>query len=388
MNLHEYQAKQLLAGFGAQVQGGGGDASRSGGEAKERATAIGGDSWMVKAQVHAGGRGKVGGIKMAKTKEDVEEITNALIGTRLVTKQTTAAGQPVNSVLITETVDIARELYLSMLVDRGRGRIAIIASAAGGMNIEEVAATEPDKIVTVFINPSAGLQGYEVRRVGFVLGLDAEQRKQLGKMLQGFYKAFIEKDLSLIEINPLVVTPSGDLICLDAKITADDNGSFRHSDIATMNDTTQEDERETRAKSWDLSYIALDGNIACMVNGAGLAMATMDIIKLFGGEPANFLDVGGTATPERVTEAFKIILSDDKVKAILVNIFGGIVRCDVIAEGIITAVKDVHVGVPIVVRLEGTNVEKGRELLDNSGLNLISASGFADAAKKAVEAVA
>lgn len=343
---------------------------------------------MVKAQVHAGGRGKVGGIKMAKTKEDVEEITNALIGTRLVTKQTTAAGQPVNSVLITETVDIARELYLSMLVDRGRGRIAIIASAAGGMNIEEVAATEPDKIVTVFINPSAGLQGYEVRRVGFVLGLDAEQRKQLGKMLQGFYKAFIEKDLSLIEINPLVVTPSGDLICLDAKITADDNGSFRHSDIATMNDTTQEDERETRAKSWDLSYIALDGNIACMVNGAGLAMATMDIIKLFGGEPANFLDVGGTATPERVTEAFKIILSDDKVKAILVNIFGGIVRCDVIAEGIITAVKDVHVGVPIVVRLEGTNVEKGRELLDNSGLNLISASGFADAAKKAVEAVA
>uniref|UniRef100_A0A450Y6Y7 Succinate--CoA ligase [ADP-forming] subunit beta n=1 Tax=Candidatus Kentrum sp. TC TaxID=2126339 RepID=A0A450Y6Y7_9GAMM len=388
MNLHEYQAKQLLAGFGAQVQGGGGDASRSGEEAKERATAIGGDSWMVKAQVHAGGRGKVGGIKMAKTKEEVEEITKSLIGTRLVTKQTTAAGQPVNSVLVTETVDIERELYLSMLVDRGRGRIAIIASAAGGMNIEEVAATEPDKIVTVFINPSAGLQGYEVRRVGFVLGLDAEQRKQLGKMLQGFYKLFIDKDLSLIEINPLVVTPSGDLICLDAKITADDNGLFRHSEIATMNDTTQEDERETRAKSWDLSYIALDGNIACMVNGAGLAMATMDIIKLFGGEPANFLDVGGTATPERVTEAFKIILSDDKVKAILVNIFGGIVRCDVIAEGIITAVKDVHVGVPIVVRLEGTNVEKGRELLDNSGLNLTSASGFADAAKKVVAAVA
>uniref|UniRef100_A0A450TZU3 Succinate--CoA ligase [ADP-forming] subunit beta n=1 Tax=Candidatus Kentrum sp. FW TaxID=2126338 RepID=A0A450TZU3_9GAMM len=388
MNLHEYQAKQLLAGFGASVQGGGGDASRSGEEAKERAKAIGGDSWMVKAQVHAGGRGKVGGIKMAKSVDEVEEITKSLIGTRLVTKQTTAAGQPVNSVLITETVDIERELYLSMLVDRGRGRVAIIASAAGGMNIEEVAATEPDKIVTVFVNPSAGLQGYEIRRVGFVLGLDAEQRKQLGKILHGFYNLFLKKNLSLIEINPLVVTPTGDLICLDAKITADDNGLFRHPDIDVMHDTTQEDEREVQAKKWDLSYIALDGNIACMVNGAGLAMATMDIIKLFGGEPANFLDVGGTATPERVTEAFKIILSDDKVKAILVNIFGGIVRCDVIAEGIITAVKDVHVGVPIVVRLEGTNVERGRELLEASGLNLIAASGFADAAKKVVTAAA
>jgi len=386
MNLHEYQAKQLLADFGIPVQGGGGGAARSGEEARERARIIGGNSWMVKAQVHAGGRGKVGGIKLAKTKDEVEEIAKSLIGTRLITKQTTAAGQPVYSVLVTETVDIERELYLSLLVDRAKGRVAIIASAAGGMNIEDVAANEPNKIVTVFVNPAAGLQGYEIRRIGFVLGLDAEQRKQLGNMLQGFYKLFLEKDLSLLEINPLVVTPSGDLICLDAKITVDDNGLFRHKDIDAMNDTTQQDARETRAKSWDLSYIPLDGNIACMVNGAGLAMATMDIIKLFGGEPANFLDVGGTATAERVTEAFKIILSDDKVKAILVNIFGGIVRCDVIAEGIIAAVKDVHVGVPIVVRLEGTNVEQGRKLLETSGLDLVAASGFSDAARKVVAA--
>ena len=342
---------------------------------------------MVKAQVHAGGRGKAGGVKMVKSEDEVAKLTESYLGTRLVTKQTNADGQPINTVLIAEASDIERELYLSMLVDRGKGRVAIIASAAGGMNIEEVAATQPDKIVTVLINPAAGLQGYEIRRIGFVLGLNAEQRKQLGKMLHGFYRLFLEKDLSLIEINPLVVTPQGDLLCLDAKITADDNGLFRHKDVEEMNDATQDDERETRAKSWDLSYIALDGNVGCMVNGAGLAMATMDIIKISGGEPANFLDVGGTATKERVAEAFKIILSDPKVKALLVNIFGGIVRCDVIAEGIIAAVKEVHVGVPLVVRLEGTNVERGRELLDQSGLAVISASTLSDAATKVVAAI-
>ncbi|VFM96288.1 MAG: succinyl-CoA synthetase (ADP-forming) beta subunit [Candidatus Kentron sp. G] len=342
---------------------------------------------MVKAQVHAGGRGKAGGIKMARTKDEVEAITKSFIGTNLVTKQTNAAGQPINTVLIAETVDIERELYLSMLIDRNRGRIAIIASAAGGMDIEEVAAKEPEKIVTIFVNPAAGLQDYEIRRIGFVLGLNSEQRKQLGAMLHGFYRLFTEKDLSLIEINPLVVTPEGNLICLDSKITVDDNGLFRHHDISDMNDTTQQDDRETRAKSWDLSYIALDGNVGCMVNGAGLAMATMDIIKLFGGEPANFLDVGGTATKERVAEAFKIIMSDSNVKALLVNIFGGIVRCDVIAEGIIAAVREVRVDVPIVVRLEGTNVEQGREMLDKSGLDVISASTLSDAASKVVSVI-
>ena len=342
---------------------------------------------MVKAQVHAGGRGKAGGIKMARTKDEVEAITKSFIGTHLVTKQTNAAGQPINTVLIAETVDIERELYLSMLVDRNRGRIAIIASAAGGMDIEEVAAKEPEKIVTILVNPAAGLQDYEIRRIGFVLGLNSEQRKQLGAMLHGFYRLFTEKDLGLIEINPLVVTPEGNLICLDSKITVDDNGLFRHHDISDMNDTTQQDDRETRAKSWDLSYIPLDGNVGCMVNGAGLAMATMDIIKLFGGEPANFLDVGGTATKERVAEAFKIIMSDSNVKALLVNIFGGIVRCDVIAEGIIAAVREVRVDVPIVVRLEGTNVEQGREMLDRSGLDVISASTLSDAASKVVSAI-
>jgi succinyl-CoA synthetase beta subunit len=385
MNLHEYQAKQLLADFGSPTPKG--RVALSAKEARERATAIGGETWMVKAQVHAGGRGKAGGIKMAKSKDEVEQFTKSFIGTNLVTKQTTAKGQPINSVLIAKTVDIDRELYLSMLVDRGRGRIAIIASAAGGMNIEEVAATEPDKIATVFIDPAAGLQNYQIRRIGFVLGLDAIQRKQLGKILKSFYRLFREKDLSLIEINPLVVTSDGQLTCLDAKITADDNGLFRHQDIGDMNDVTQQDERETRAKVWDLSYIALDGNVGCMVNGAGLAMATMDIIKLSGGEPANFLDVGGTATKERVAEAFKIILSDTNVKALLVNIFGGIVRCDVIAEGIVAAVKEIRVSVPVVIRLEGTNVERGRELLNSSGLAIINARTLSEAAEKVVAAI-
>ena len=385
MNLHEYQSKQLLSSYGVPVPEGG--PAHSADEARERANALGGESWMVKAQVHAGGRGKAGGVKMAKSKDEVAAIAKALIGTNLVTKQTTAAGQPISTVLVEATTAIAAELYLSLLVDRAHGRVAIIASAAGGMDIEEVAATEPEKIVTVLVNPSAGLQPYEVRRVGFALGLNAEQRKQLSGILSGFYKLFLEKDLSLLEINPLVVTGDGDLLCLDAKVNLEDNALFRHAELEALHDYSQEDEKETQAKQWDLNYIALDGNIACMVNGAGLAMATMDIIKLHGGEPANFLDVGGTTNEEKVAEAFKLILSDEKVSAILVNIFGGIVRCDVIAEGVIAAVKQVGIKIPVVVRLEGTNVDRGRELLDKSGLEVITAGSLSDAAAKVTAAV-
>jgi succinyl-CoA synthetase beta subunit len=382
MNLHEYQAKQLLASYGVPVPEGG--PAHSAEDARDRAKTLGGTSWMVKAQVHAGGRGKAGGVKMAKSKDEVAAIADSLLGTRLVTKQTTAAGQPVNTVLIEATTTIAQELYLSLLVDRARARVTVIASAAGGMDIEEVAATEPEKIVTVHVNPAAGLQGYEVRRIGFALGLDGNQRKQLGKMLTGFYKLFLDKNLSLLEINPLVITGEGHLLCLDAKINVDDNALFRHPDIDALHDTTQEDPKETQAKQWDLNYIALDGNIACMVNGAGLAMATMDLIKLHGGDPANFLDVGGTTDAEKVAEAFKIILSDEKVKAILVNIFGGIVRCDAIADGIVKAAQEVNVDRPLVVRLEGTNVERAREILDQSGLALITASTLTDAAQKVI----
>ena len=385
MNLHEYQSKQLLSKYGVPVPEGG--PAHSAEEARDRAKALGGERWMVKAQVHAGGRGKAGGVKMAKSKDEVGQIAESLLGTRLVTKQTTAAGQPINTVLVEATTDIGSELYLSMLVDRSRGRVAIIASAAGGMDIEEVAATEPEKIVTVLVNPSAGLQGYEVRRVGFALGLDAGQRKQLGKILTGLYRLFLENDCSLLELNPLCTTGAGDLLALDAKINLDDNALFRHSDLEALHDYSQEDEKETQAKQWDLNYIALDGNIACMVNGAGLAMATMDLVKLHGGDPANFLDVGGGTNEEKVAEAFKLILSDPNVRGILVNIFGGIVRCDVIAEGIIAAVKEVGVSIPVVVRLEGTNVEKGRELLDSSGLKVISAGSLTDAATKVIAAI-
>ncbi|MGF1614935.1 MAG: ADP-forming succinate--CoA ligase subunit beta [Gammaproteobacteria bacterium] len=385
MNLHEYQAKQLLASYGIPVPEGG--PAHSAEEARERAKALGGEKWVVKAQVHAGGRGKAGGVKLVNSKDEVGTVAEALLGTRLVTRQTTAAGQPVNTVLVEAAQGIARELYLSLLVDRAKARVAIIASAAGGMDIEEVAAKEPHKIVTVYINPAAGLQGYEVRRIGFALGLDANQRKQLGKILQSFYKLFLEKDLSMLEINPMVVSSSGDLLCLDAKVNIDDNALFRHPDLDALHDTTQEDAKETQAKQWDLNYIALDGNIACMVNGAGLAMATMDLIKLHGGAPANFLDVGGTTNAEKVAEAFKIILSDDKVKAILVNIFGGIVRCDLIAEGIIKATKEIGVDRPVVVRLEGTNVERARELLDASGLELLSAGSLTEAAEKVIGSI-
>ena len=386
MNLHEYQAKQLLADYGVPVPIG--TAAETPDAAVAAAKSLGGESWMVKAQVHAGGRGKAGGVKMAKSAEAVRELAAAMLGTRLVTKQTTAEGQPVNKVLVEKTTGIAREFYLSLLVDRGQRRVALMASAAGGMDIEEVAATEPDKIITEFVDPAAGLQPYQVRRVGFALGLDGTQMKQLGSVIGGLYRLFMEKDLSMLELNPLVATSDGPLLALDAKINIDDSALYRHPDLAKIADHSQEDEKETRAKQFDLNYIALDGDIACMVNGAGLAMATMDVVKLHGGEPANFLDVGGGTDAAKVAEAFKLILSDDKVRAILVNIFGGIVRCDLIAEGIINAVREVGVSIPVVVRLEGTNVEKGRAMLAESGLSVIPAESLSDAAMKAVAAVA
>jgi succinyl-CoA synthetase beta subunit len=384
MNLHEYQGKRLLAEFGVPVPTG--HPATSADQARARAQELGGSGWMVKAQVHAGGRGKAGGVRKASSLDEVAAIAGALIGTRLVTQQTTADGQPIGTVLVESTTGIEREFYLSLLVDRGRRRVAIMASAAGGMDIEEVAAKEPEKIVTEFVDPAAGLQPYQVRRIGFALGLNAAQMKQLGAILSGLYQLFDQRDLSLLELNPLVVTDDGDLLALDAKVNLDDNALYRHPELAELYDPSQEDEKETRAKQFDLNYVALDGNIACMVNGAGLAMGTMDIIKLHGGEPANFLDVGGGTDAEKVAEAFKIIVSDPKVRAILVNIFGGIVRCDLIAEGIIKAVEEVGVRIPVVVRLEGTNVERGRELLSQSGLSVIAADALADAASKAVEA--
>ena len=342
---------------------------------------------MVKAQVHAGGRGKAGGVKRAGSLDEVSSAARAMLGTRLVTRQTTAQGQPISTVLIESTSDIEREFYLSLLVDRGRRQIAIMGSAAGGMDIEEVAAMEPGKIVTEFIDPTAGLQPFQVRRIAFALGLEAEQRKQLGAILHGLYRLFVEKDLGLLELNPLVTTADGALLALDAKIDVDDNALFRHQDLRALDDPSQHDEKEVRARRFDLNYITLDGDIACMVNGAGLAMGTMDIIKLHGGEPANFLDVGGGTDSEKVSEAFKLITSDSNVKAILVNIFGGIVRCDLIAEGIIQAVRETGIDVPVVVRLEGTNGERGRDLLAKSGLAVIPAESLADAAEKAVAAV-
>ena len=384
MNLHEFQAKDLLCAYGIPVPPG--RPATSAAQARSAAQALGGDSWMVKAQVHAGGRGKAGGVKRAGSLEEVCALCEAMLGTRLVTGQTTAQGQPIATVLIESTSDITREFYLSLLVDRSRRQIAIMASAAGGMDIEEVAATEPGKIITEFVDPAAGLQPFQVRRVGFALGLDSSQRKQLEGILQGLYRLFVEKDLAMLELNPLVTTAAGELLALDAKIDADDNALFRHPDLRQLDDPSQHDEKEVRAKQFDLNYITLDGDIACMVNGAGLAMGTMDIVKLYGGEPANFLDVGGGTDAEKVSEAFKLITSDPNVKAILVNIFGGIVRCDLIAEGIIKAVRVTGVDVPVVVRLEGTNGERGRELLSQSGLAVIPAESLADAAEKAVAA--
>lgn len=382
MNLHEYQAKILFSEYGIPVPEG--KPAHSVKDALGVAAEIGGNSWVVKAQVHAGGRGKAGGVRLVTGKDELEDYVKSLLGTVLVTKQSGAEGKPVNCVLVSALSDIASELYLGMLVDRSKRRIAVMASAAGGIDIEEVAATQPGKIFTFTIDPVMGLQQYQCRSLGISLGLNASQNKQLARILSGLYRLFIDKDLSLVEINPLVITGDGDLEALDAKVTVDDNALYRQAELESWRDPSQEDAKENKAKVFDLNYVALDGDIACMVNGAGLAMATMDIIKLHGGEPANFLDVGGGATTERVAEAFKLIMSDAKVKAILVNIFGGIVRCDLIAEGIISAVREVGLDIPVVVRLEGTRVEEGKTLLDESGLKIISADGLSDAADRAV----
>ena len=394
MNLHEYQSKELFRRFGIPVPGGEVVASPAQAVAAAgRLTGKAGDKagenvWVVKAQVHAGGRGKAGGVKLARSPEEVGQLARTMLGTRLVTKQTGPQGMPVNQVYVECGSDIARELYLSLLVDRSRERIAFIGSAAGGMDIEEVAAKTPEKILTTVVNPAAGLQPHQARQLGYGLGLTHAQVTQFVTMATKLYKLFNDCDASLLEINPLIVTKAGDLVALDGKINIDDNALFRQQDLQTMRDPSQEDDMERRAAEHDLNYVSLDGNIACMVNGAGLAMATMDLIKLHGGAPANFLDVGGGATPERVAEAFKLILSNSQVKAILVNIFGGIVRCDLIAEGIIRAVHDVKVAVPVVVRLEGTNVEQGRKMLKDSGLAITTADDLTDAARKAVAAVA
>jgi len=386
MNFHEYQAKQLFADYGIAVPAG--RVARTPEEAVDAAKAIGGDFWVVKAQIHAGGRGKAGGVKLAKTLDQVREYAKGMLGTKMATYQTAGIALPVDTVLVTQATDIAKELYLSVLVDRGTRSITFIASAEGGMEIEQVAAENPEAIKTLNVNFVQGLQPYQCREMGFDLGLNAKQVNQLSKIMMGLYKLFNEKDLALVELNPLAILTNGDLAVLDGKINSDDNATFRHPELAAMRDIRQEDETEVLASQHDLNYVTMDGNIGCMVNGAGLAMSTMDVIALNGGSPANFLDVGGGATKERVTEAFKLILSSDKVKAIFVNIFGGIVRCDMIAEGIIAAVKEVDVKVPVIVRLEGTNVEKGKEMLKNSGLAIQAANDINDGAKLAVAAAA
>lgn len=385
MNIHEYQAKQLLAQYGAPILGGG--IAYTADEAVKVAEELGGPVWVVKAQIHAGGRGKGGGVKVVKSLDEVRKVANDIIGMNLVTHQTGPAGKQVNQVYIEDGCAIANELYVSLLVDRETSRVAIIASSEGGMDIEEVAAETPEKIITVTIDPASGLSGYHCRKVAFGMGLSGKAAGGVAKVIGSLYKTFMEKDAAMLEINPLVVTEDDDVVVLDAKMGFDGNSLFRHKDIQELRDPTEEDPMELEAAKHELSYIKLDGSIGCMVNGAGLAMATMDIIKLKGGSPANFLDVGGGATKERVTEAFKIILSDPAVEGILVNIFGGIMRCDVIAEGVIAAAKEVSLEVPLVVRLEGTNVEKGKEIMESSGLNIISASDLGDAAVKIVKAV-
>jgi len=383
MNLHEYQSKQLFARYGIPVPAGRPAASIS--ESRAAAQSLGGGRWVVKAQVHAGGRGKAGGVVLVDSLDRVEDEASRLLGGRLVTKQTGEPGLPINTLLIEEPTAIARELYLSALVDRASRRVLFMASAAGGMNIEEVAAETPDRIHTITVDPAAGLQPYQCRQLAFALGLGA-QLKEFQKVMFGLYRLFTECDASLVEVNPLVVTQEGRLIALDAKINLDDNAAYRHPELVAMRDLSQEDAREAAAKEHDLNYITLDGDIGCMVNGAGLAMATMDLVQLHGGKPANFLDVGGGTTAERVAEAFKLILSDDKVRAVLVNIFGGIVRCDLIAEGIIQAVQQVGIQVPVVVRLEGTNAEAGLARLASSGLAITTAADLTEAAEKVVAA--
>lgn len=384
MNLHEYQAKKLFEEYGIAVPPG--KPAHSIKEALRHAAESHGP-WVIKAQVHAGGRGKAGGVKFADSIEKVESIVRDMLGMQLITKQSAPAGQPVNCVLVQRASNFVAEIYLAMVVDRSTKRLAIIASQAGGMDIEEVAATEPEKILSLTIDPILGLQSFQSRRIAQALGLDATQNKQLSAILPAMFRLFLEKDLSLIEINPLIITDTGELQALDAKISIDDNALYRQAALAEWRDPTQEDPKENVARRYDLNYVSLDGNIGCMVNGAGLAMATMDVIKLHGGQPANFLDVGGNTTADKVAEAFKLLVSDTKVKAILVNIFGGIVRCDLIAEGIIQAVKEVGVNVPVVVRIEGTNVERGRKILAETAFSITAAEDLGDAARKAVAAV-
>ena len=384
MHLHEYQAKRLFSTYGIPVPVG--TMVDSSADAAGIASTLGGDAWVVKAQVHAGGRGKAGGVKRVTGRDELEATVDAMLGTRLITPQTGAAGLPVNSVLVEETVDLAREYYLGITVDRARERLVVMASAAGGMDIETMAARDPDAILTEAIIPAAGLQSYQCRNLAFGLGLKGRQVGAFTGLLSAAFRLAQECDASLLEINPLVVTTAGELLALDAKLDLDDNALFRHKELADLMDAGQEDAREHTARAHGLNYIALEGDIACMVNGAGLAMATMDLIKLHGGEPANFLDVGGGATAERVAEAFKLILADSGVRAILVNIFGGIVRCDLIAEGILQAIEEVAVTVPVVVRLEGTNAPEGLALISQSGLAVQTAGDLTDAALKAVAA--
>ncbi len=382
MNLHEYQAKDVFRSYGIAVPAG--RVAANANEAVAAAEALGGPVWVVKAQVHAGGRGKAGGVKVVRDVAAVRTAAAGMLGQRLVTKQTGPEGLPVEHVYVESGSDIEREIYLSLTLNRERGRIALIASAAGGMDIEEVAAKTPEKILTVNIHPAAGLEPYQCRQVAFGLGLKGTQIAEFQSIAAALYKLYIEKDASLVEVNPLIVTKAGNLVALDAKINIDANAVFRHPQLVKLRDPNQEDPMERRAGEHDLNYVSLDGDIACMVNGAGLAMATMDLIKLHGGQPANFLDVGGGATSERVTAAFQLILSNSKVRAVLVNIFGGIVRCDLIADGVINAVKNVGVEVPVVVRLEGTNADKAREMLAKSGLKITAATDLTDAARKVV----
>ncbi|MBP7240698.1 ADP-forming succinate--CoA ligase subunit beta [Amaricoccus sp.] len=395
MNIHEYQAKQLLQEYGLPVSGG--RVVQKADEAKSAASELDGPIWVVKAQIHAGGRGKgkfkeatageKGGVRITKSVSDAADEAQKMLGRTLVTHQTGAVGKVVNRVYIEDGSDIARELYLALLVDRGSSRVSFVCSTEGGMDIEEVAAKTPEKILTFTVDPASGISGFHGRKVAFALGLEGKQVKQCVDMIGKLYKLFVEKDAEMVEINPLIVTTAGDLKCLDAKMGFDGNALYRQPEIMKLRDETEEDPKELAASKFDLNYIALDGEIGCMVNGAGLAMATMDIIKLYGSEPANFLDVGGGATKEKVTEAFKIITSDPNVKGILVNIFGGIMRCDIIAEGVIAAVKETGLKVPLVVRLEGTNVELGKKIIRESGLNVIAADDLSDAAEKIVKAV-
>ncbi|MFT5032462.1 MAG: succinyl-CoA synthetase beta subunit [Bacteroidia bacterium] len=384
MNLHEYQGKQLFAEYGLPVSKG--YACDTPEEAVDAAKKIGGDKWVVKAQVHAGGRGKAGGVKLVTNTDDIKAFAEKWLGKNLVTYQTDENGQPVSKILVESCTDIDQELYLGAVVDRSTRKIIFMASTEGGVEIEKVAEETPEKILKAIIDPLTGAQPYQGRELAFKLGLNGVQVKQFVSIFLGLAKLFVEKDLALLEINPLVITSEGNLHCLDAKLSIDSNAMYRQPELKEMHDPSQEDEREATAAKWELNYVALDGNIGCMVNGAGLAMGTMDIVKLHGGAPANFLDVGGGATKERVSEAFKIILSDDSVKAVLVNIFGGIVRCDLIAEGIIGAVEEVGVKVPVVVRLEGNNADLGTKLLAESGLNIIAANGLTEAADAVVKA--